>query len=85
MFLWAEGNHFLHVFKYSEQNFYHCTVHFEIYIVHSPTNALFINFIKSFKFTLKFTIITLVHVSVFNDHRQGLYLYLNKLIYMLKH
>jgi len=33
-------------------------------IVHSPTNALFIIFIKSFKFTLKYTIISLLHVSV---------------------
>jgi len=33
-------------------NFYRCTVRFEIYIVHSPTNALFINLVKSFKFTL---------------------------------
>jgi len=27
--------------------------------------------VKSFKFTLKYTIISLVHVSVLNDHRQG--------------
>jgi len=32
-------------------NFYRRTVHFEIYVVHSPTNALFINLVKSFKFT----------------------------------
>ena len=51
-------------------NFYLCTVHFEIYVVHSPTNALFINLVKSFKFTLKYTIISLLHVSVFNDHHQ---------------
>ena len=41
------------------------------YVVHSPTNALFINLVKSFKFTLKYTIISLLHVSVFNDHHQG--------------
>ena len=41
------------------------------YAVHSPTNALFINLVKSFKFTLKYTIISLLHVSVFNDHHQG--------------
>jgi len=52
-------------------NLYRCTVHFEIYIVHSPKNALFINLVKSFKFTLKYTIISLLHVSVFNDHHQG--------------
>jgi len=50
--------------------FYRCTVRSEIYIVHSPTNALFINLVKSFKFTLKYTIISLLHVSVFNDHHQ---------------
>jgi len=27
--------------------------------------------VKSFKFTLKYTIISLRHVSVFNDHHQG--------------
>jgi hypothetical protein len=53
------------------RNFFRYTVHFEIYAVHSPTNALFINLVKSFKFTLKYTIISLLHVSVFNDHHQG--------------
>jgi hypothetical protein len=48
-------------------NFYRCTAHFEIYVVHSPTNALFISLVK---FTLKYTIISLLHVSVFNDHHQ---------------
>jgi len=52
-------------------NFYRCTVHFEIYVVHSPTNALFINLVKSFKFTLKYTIISPLHVSVFSGHHQG--------------
>jgi len=42
-----------------------------IYVVHTPANALFINLVKSFKFTLKYTIISLLHVSVFNDHHQG--------------
>jgi len=46
-------------------------VHFEIYVVHTPTNALFINLVKSFKFALKHTIILLLHVSVYNDHHQG--------------
>jgi len=41
------------------------------YIVHSPTNALLINFVKSLKFILKYTIISLLHVLVFNDHHQG--------------
>ena len=52
-------------------NFYRCTVHFEIYAVHITTNALFINFVKSFKFTLKYTTISLLYASVFNDHHQG--------------
>ena len=43
-------------------------MHFEIYAVHTPTNALFMNLGKSFKFTLKYTIISLLNVSVFNDH-----------------
>ena len=51
--------------------FYLCPVHFEIYAVPSPTNSLFTNLVKSFKFTLKYTIISLLHVSVFNDHHQG--------------
>ena len=46
-------------------------MYFEIYVVHSQTNALFTNLVKGFKFTLKYTIISLLHVSVFNDHHQG--------------
>jgi len=42
-----------------------------VYVVHSPTNAPFISLVKSFKFTLKYTIISLLHVSVFSDHHQG--------------
>ena len=40
--------------------------------VNSPTNALFIKFEKALKFTLKFTLSLLVHVSVY-DHHQGAY------------
>jgi len=43
----------------------------EKYAVYTPTNVLFINLVKSSKFTLKYTIISLLHVSVFNDHHQG--------------
>jgi len=39
---------------------------YNMYIVHLPTNALLINLVKSFKFTLKYTIILLLHVLVFN-------------------
>jgi len=42
-----------------------------VFVVHTPTNSLSINSVKSFKFTLKYTIISLLHVSVFNDHHQG--------------
>jgi len=28
------------------KNFFFCAVHFEIYVVHSPTNALFFNSVK---------------------------------------
>jgi len=41
------------------------------HVVHSPTNALFINLVKSFKFTLQYKIISLLHASVFNDRHQG--------------
>ena len=34
-------------------NFYRCTVHFDIYKVHTPTNALFIKLDKVLKFTFK--------------------------------
>jgi len=51
-------------------NFYRCTVHFEIYVVHTPTIALFINLVKSSKFTLKYTIISLLHISAYNEHHQ---------------
>ena len=61
---------FLHLYAHSHYLrthlciFYRCTVHFEIYVDHSPTNALFITTVKSFTFTLKYTIISLLHVSV---------------------
>jgi len=44
---------------------------FEICPVHTPTDALFINLVESFKFILKYTIISPVRVSVFNDHHHG--------------
>jgi len=65
------GKYTYQLLEQKNTNFYLCTVHFEIYVVHSPTNALFINLVKSFKFTLKYTIISLLHVSVSNDHHQG--------------
>jgi len=34
-----------------------------IYVVHSPTNALFINLVKILKFTLKYTILSILHVK----------------------
>ena len=40
-----------------------------LHTVHSPTNAL-LYFKNTLKFTLKYTEISLLHVSVF-DHHQG--------------
>ena len=59
------------ILHFVSNNSYRRTVLFETYAVHSPTNALFINLVKSFKLTLNHTIISLLHVSVFNDHNQG--------------
>jgi len=44
--------------EYSKGLFFfnHWTVHFDIYIVRSPTNALFIKLDKVLKFTLKITL-----------------------------
>ena len=39
--------------------------------VHTPTNVQFINSVKSSKFTLKYAIISHLHVSVLNDHHHG--------------
>jgi hypothetical protein len=47
-------------------------VHFDIYRGHSLTNALFIKLEKALKFTLKFTLSLLLHVSVY-DHPEGAY------------
>jgi len=57
--------------KLSERYVQFLVLNVVVYVVHSPTNALFINLVKSFKFTLKYTIISLLHVSIFNDHHQG--------------
>ena len=46
----------------------------EISAVRSPTNVLFINFVKNYKFALKYTITSLLHV----------YLYLTKVIFYVK-
>jgi hypothetical protein len=47
-------------------------MYFDIYRVHSPTNALFIKLEKALKLTLKFTLSLLLHVSVYG-HLQGAY------------
>jgi hypothetical protein len=52
--------------------FNRCIVHFDIYRVRSPTNALFIKLEKALEFTLKFTLSLLLHVSVY-DNLQGPY------------
>jgi len=45
-------------------------VHFDIYKVHAPTDALFIKLDNVLKFILKITFDLLLHVSVY-DHHQG--------------
>jgi hypothetical protein len=40
-------------------------------LLHKKLKQNFINLVKSLKFTLKYTIISLLHVSVFNDRHQG--------------
>ena len=50
------------------QTFYRCTVHFDIYKVHSPTNALFIKLDKVLKFT-KNHFYLLLHISVYDRHQ----------------
>ena len=56
-----------------------------LYVVHSPTNALFINLVKSSKLTLKCTIVSLLHVLVLMIIIRELHLYVTKVIFMLKH
>jgi len=43
---------------------------FMFFVVHTPTNALFIKLGKVLKFILKYTLISLLHVSVY-DRYQG--------------
>ena len=57
--------------NYEKLFFNRWSVRFEIYVVQSPTNALFINLVKFFKFTFKYKIISLLHISVFNGHHKG--------------
>jgi len=49
--------------------FYRCTVHFDIYKLHTPTNALSIKLDKVLKFTLKITSDLPLHVSVYDRHQ----------------
>jgi len=60
------------------------SLHFEMYVVHTPTNALFISLVKSFKFTFKYTVISLLRVWSLMTIIRELYLYLTKIIFMLK-
>ena len=55
-----------------------------LYVVHSPTNTFFINLVKGFKFPLKYTIMSLLHVSAFNGHHHGVIYYIFIVIFMLK-
>ena len=56
--------------KQNLSNFCHCTVHSKIYVVHIPTDALFIKLGKVLKSTLKYVLMSLLHVSAY-DHHQG--------------
>ena len=63
------------------------SINLALCVVHSPTNILFINLVKSFKFTLKYTIISLRYYmfrSLMTIIRE-LYLCLTKVIFVLKH
>jgi len=42
--------------KVDRNHFYGCTVHFDMYKVHKPTNVLFIKLDNVLKFTLKITL-----------------------------
>jgi len=58
--------------KVDRNIFYGCTVHFDIYKVQKPPNALLLNEKKVLKFTLKNHSDLLLHVSVY-DHRQEVF------------
>jgi len=62
----------LFTFTYSKlgNNFYHCTMHYGIYILLIHQQLHFLLNLKKFKFTLEYTQLSLIHVSVF-DHSQG--------------
>jgi len=53
--------------------FNRCTVHFDIYKVHTPTNALFIKLDKVLKIYIKNLFALLLHVLVY-DHHQGAFI-----------
>ena len=55
--------------KQNLSNFYRCTMHSNIYVVHTPTRALFIKLGKVLKFTLKYALISLLRVSVYHHHQ----------------
>jgi len=54
-------------------------------VVYTPTNVLFINLVKSSKFALKYTIISLYMFRYLMTIIWELYLYLTKVMFMLKH
>ena len=51
--------------------FHRCTVHLDIYKVHTPSNAVLIKIDKFFKIYIKNHFDLLLHISVFKeDHHQ---------------
>jgi len=55
---------------FSLNNFYLCNVHFLIYILFTHQQMYFLFNLEKFKFIIKYTLLSLLHVSVF-DHPQG--------------
>ena len=51
-------------------NFYCCTVHYEIYMLFINQKLHFLLNLETFKFTLEYTQLSLLHVLVL-DHPQG--------------
>ena len=63
--------------------FYSCTVHYGIYILFTHQQMHFLLNLEKFKFTLRYTQLSLLHVSVF-DHPQGALQSLAIVIFLLK-
>jgi len=56
--------------KHTYYNLYHCTVHLDIKVLHSPNNCTYLLVLESTKIYIKIHTKMLLHVSVC-DHHQG--------------